>query len=107
MKFISFAATFAAGAVLAFGVTPAAAAGDIAKGEELAARCVACHGEAGKSAISKYPRLCSQHEEYLLKSLTAFRDGKRDDPEMAPQVMIYEDEDLAGLAAYFAAQKCD
>jgi len=106
MKAIFFAAAVAAGAIFTFGVGPAFA-GDIAKSEELAARCVACHGVAGNSIIPKYPRLCGQHDEYLLRQMLAFRDGQRDDPEMAPQVMIYEDEDLAGLATYFAAQKCE
>lgn len=106
MKSISLAAAIAAGAIFSFGASSAVAA-DITKGEELAPRCAACHGVGGNSTIPKYPRLCGQHEEYLLKSMLAFRDGQRDDPEMAPQVMIYEDEDLAGLAAYFAAQKCE
>lgn len=106
MNPISFAAAVAAGAIFTLGAAPAMA-GDLAKGEELAARCVACHGVAGQSAIPKYPRLAGQHEEYLFTQMIAFRDGERDDPEMAPQVMIYEDEDLAALAAYFAAQKCE
>ncbi|NMG05083.1 cytochrome c4, partial [Azoarcus taiwanensis] len=45
MKSISLAAAVA-GAIFTFGASSAVAA-DIAKGEELAPRCVACHGAGG------------------------------------------------------------
>ena len=41
---------------------------------------------------------------YLAKQIKAFRDGVRTDPMMAPMVAALSDDDIANLAAYFAAQ---
>ncbi|RLK48813.1 cytochrome c553 [Alkalispirillum mobile] len=95
----------------AFGVALAipglAAAGDPERGAGLVASCVACHGPGGRSSMPRYPNLAGQHEAYLLSALEAYRDGDREDPEMAPQVMRFDDQELADIAAYFAEQDCD
>ena len=66
--------------------------------------CASCHGINGKSSNSLYPHLAGQHVEYLVKSLTAYRDGDRQDPLMSPMAQQLTDEDIAGLARYFADQ---
>ena len=65
--------------------------------------CVACHGKAGVSANPEWPNLAGQHATYLADQITAFRDGTRDNPAMAPFVKNLSDADIAALAKYFAS----
>ncbi len=85
--------------------TPAQAAGDPAAGEALAAACAACHGADGATGLDPtYPNLAGQNERYLLNQLVAIRDGGRNIPLMAGQLTGKSDEDLANLAAFYAAK---
>ena len=79
-------------------------AGDVAAGKAKAAICAACHGANGISMNPMWPNLAGQKEQYLVKQIKAFRDGTRTDVTMAPMVAALSDEDIANLAAYFAAQ---
>jgi cytochrome c553 len=81
-----------------------AMAADAAAGKAKSAVCAACHGATGVSANPMWPNLAGQKEQYLVKQIKAFRDGDRKDPMMAPMVMGLSDDDVANLAAYFAAQ---
>ena len=99
MKIISSAV------VLTFAVLSSSVlAADIEAGKAKSATCVACHGPTGVSSNPLWPNLAGQHEAYLAKQIKAFRDGERNDPLMAPMVAALTDEDIANLAAYFAAQ---
>lgn len=81
------------------------AAGVAARGEAIAATvCIACHGADGNSMISLNPKLAGQHPEYLLKQLREFKSGARANAVMAGMVANLSEEDMADLAAYFAAQ---
>ena len=82
-----------------------ASAGDAAAGKAKAATCGGCHGANGISAVPTYPNLAGQKEQYLVKQIKAFRDGTRKDPMMAPMVAALSDDDIANLAAFYAAQK--
>jgi cytochrome c553 len=75
----------------------------IARGQEKAAVCTACHGQSGVSATGNWPTLAGQHEDYLKNVLSQYQTGKRQDPVMAGQVMNLSDDDIADLAGYFAA----
>ena len=75
----------------------------IARGQEKAAVCAACHGQNGVSATGNWPTLAGQHRDYIENVLQQYRSGERKDPVMAGQVMNLTDEDIADLAAYFAA----
>ena len=66
--------------------------------------CVACHGQNGVSANPQWPNLAGQHAQYLAIQITAFRDGTRDNPAMAPFVTGLTDADIAALANYYASQ---
>ena len=66
--------------------------------------CVACHGNTGVSANPEWPNLAGQNAGYLAAQLTAFRDGARDNPAMAPFVANLSDEDITVLSAYYAGQ---
>ena len=81
-----------------------AIAADIEAGKAKSATCVACHGAGGHSVNPIWPNLAGQKEQYLAKQIKAFRDGTRKDPLMAPMVAALSDDDIANLAAYFAAQ---
>jgi cytochrome c553 len=53
------------------------------------------------------PWLEAQHEDYLIKQLTDFREGNRtNDPEGAMRSIAAQlsDKDVSDLAAYIAAQ---
>ena len=81
-----------------------AMAGDAAAGKAKSAVCASCHGPAGVSSNPLWPNLAGQQEQYLVKQIKAFRDGDRKDPMMAPMVAALSDDDIANLAAYYAAQ---
>ena len=80
-------------------------AGDAAAGKQKASLCMACHGAEGISPNDIWPNLAGQKEGYLQKQITAFRDGVRNDPMMAPMVKPLSDDDIANLAAYFSSLK--
>ena len=81
-----------------------AMAGDVAAGKAKSAICAACHGANGISMNPMWPNLAGQQELYLAKQIKAFRDGTRTDATMAPMVAALTDDDIANLAAYYAAQ---
>ena len=93
------------------------AGGDPAAGKTKAAACVACHGEGGNSAAPTFPKLAGQNERYLLKQMGDIKCGflseeeqkaqkcaGRSVPAMAGQLDNFSADDLADIAAYFAAQ---
>jgi cytochrome c553 len=65
--------------------------------------CVPCHGRDGIGRDAEIPNLAGQNETYLYNQLRAFRDGRREHREMAYVSRTMSDEDMRGLAAYFAA----
>ncbi len=82
----------------------ALAAGSVEAGQNKSATCVACHGPDGNSVNPEWPSIAGQHASYLATQLTMFRDGARENALMSPQAMNLSDEDIADLAAYYAAQ---
>ena len=79
-------------------------AGDPAAGEKKSASCAACHGASGNSTNPLWPSLAGQNAAYLEKQLKDYRDGRRQDPIMAPMATALSDTDIADLAAYYAGQ---
>jgi len=82
-----------------------AMAGDIAAGKAKSATCAGCHGGNGISMVPMYPNLAGQKEQYLAKSMKAFRDGTRTDPTMNAMAKPLSDADIDNLAAYYASLK--
>lgn len=79
---------------------------DTARATETATTlCAACHGADGNSAISVNPKLAGQHPEYLVKQLAEFKSGKRNNAVMGGMAAALSEDDMKGLAAYFAGQK--
>jgi cytochrome c553 len=95
-------AVFSALAVLLL-AAPAHAAGDIAAGRQKALQCQTCHGLDGLSKLPEAPNLGGQPEVYLAKSLDDFRKGIRKNDVMSIVVQQLSDQDVADLAAYYAA----
>lgn len=100
----------AVSAIFAFGLfalsgNTAQAAGDAAAGATKAGTCAACHGVDGNSVNPQWPSLAGQNEAYLVNTLNAFKSGLRTDLLMSAQAAVLTEQDIADLAAYFAAQK--
>jgi cytochrome c553 len=72
--------------------------------------CAACHGADGNSAIPTNPSIAGQHPEYVYKQLLNFKSeggkaAERPSPVMTAMVANLSRDDMANLAAYFAAQE--
>ena len=65
---------------------------------------MACHGQGGVSNNPQWPNLAGQKEGYLVAQISAFRDGQRSNPLMAPMVNGLSDAEIAALAAYYSSQ---
>jgi cytochrome c553 len=95
-------------AALASGVH---AADPAAGSEKAVAVCAACHGANGVSVSDSVPNLAAQRAGYLEAQLRFFRDGTRREPGAISRAAIMNaiaarlgDQDIADVAAYFAAQ---
>jgi cytochrome c553 len=78
--------------------------GDAAAGKAQTAVCSACHGADGNSAVPSFPKLAGQGQKYLYKQLVDIRDGARPVPTMAGQLDGKTNQDLANIAAFYAAE---
>ena len=69
-------------------------------------RCAACHGQNGQGdAAQFYPVLAGQHYKYLLRQVTAIRDGRRrnGNPAMVGVVKQLSGADLDAVVEYMAS----
>lgn len=80
------------------------AAGDPVLGEQKTATCAGCHGSDGNSTNPIWPKLAGQHEDYLYKQLTEYKNGERKNAVMAGMVATLSDADMQNLAAFYASQ---
>ena len=90
-------ATLAAGSV-AFGA-------DVEAGRRKSELCGACHGPDGNAMIPGTPSLAGQPTFFTHWQLIKYRDGRRKDELMSGFAAELSDEDMADLAAFYAAQK--
>lgn len=67
--------------------------------------CAACHGVDGNSTDPRYPKLAGMDQEYLMRQLKAFVEGKRRDENMSAIITTLDPGDFATLAAYYGKQK--
>lgn len=77
---------------------------EIEEGRRKATACVPCHGETGVSETPQWPNLAGQHASYISEALAQYKSGARDDLVMGPLMATLDDETMAQLAAFFAAQ---
>lgn len=78
--------------------------GDVAAGQGKAAACGACHGMDGNSSDAQYPKLAGQSEQYIVRQLTNFKSGKRQNPIMMGMAAPLSDQDMHDIGAYFASK---
>ena len=83
------------------------ASGDAAAGQRKNALCIGCHGIPGyKTAfpeVYSVPKLGGQQASYIVSALQAYKRGDRTHPSMRAIVAGLSDQDMADLAAYYAA----
>ena len=78
---------------------------DLAKGSATSAQvCAACHTNDGSRGIPTNPILQGQHADYLVKQLTEFKSGKRDNAIMKPMASTLSDDDMRNVAAFYASK---
>jgi cytochrome c553 len=87
------------------GAKPAAKA-DLAKGGEISAQvCAACHSADGSRGSPAQPILQGQHPEYLVKQLSEYKSGKRDNPIMKGFASALSEADMKNVAAFYAVKQ--
>ncbi len=79
----------------------ALAVGSVEAGAAKAVVCQACHGANGNSANPQWPSLAGIGAAYIAEQLKNFKDGKRTNPVMMPNVAALSADDMADLGAYF------
>lgn len=78
--------------------------GHAAAGKKLVeTQCAGCHGARGLNDSPDYPLLAGQDAMYLAGALGAYRSGARRSDAMMAVTMGLSDQDIADVAAYFAA----
>lgn len=80
-----------------------AMSGDAASGEVLSGklRCGECHDSPAARA-GQFPSLAGQRQDYLVKQLRDFRDGRRRNDMMFILARNLEEQDIQDLAAWFS-----
>lgn len=67
------------------------------------AACAGCHSPNGAGVPVQFPRLAGQHQDYTVKQLADFRDGKRANSTVMHQEVKYlTDHEIQALADYIA-----
>ncbi len=90
------------GIALTATLADAAGAADLQRAEEIVGgRCFICHGMDGEAASALYPRLASQHADYIAKQLGDFKSGKRKSDTMAGMVADLSPEEMKALGQFF------
>lgn len=83
------------------------AAGDPVAGKEKSSQCAACHGVDGNSINPEWPKLAGQHADYLVKQLSYFEAGERENVTMKPMASVLDAQGREDVSAYYASQKAE
>jgi cytochrome c553 len=102
LRLLTIAALAQGGTMLA--AEPAFAGPDLALGEYLSAQCVTCHQLSGQAA-GGVPAIAGLPETAFIAALEAYKSGQRDNSVMRNIAARLSPDEMAALAAYFAAQK--
>ncbi|MDB5732311.1 MAG: cytochrome c4 [Variovorax sp.] len=83
-------------------------AGNAEAGRGKVAMCLGCHSIMGYRSsfpeVARVPKISGQGAEYLISALTAYKKGERKHPTMHSIAESLTDQDMADVAAYYAAQ---
>ena len=78
---------------------------DLAKGQTTSTNvCAACHTADGSRGSPANPIIQGQHPEYLVKQLTEFKAGKRQNAVMSGMVATLTEDDMKNVAAFYASK---
>jgi cytochrome c553 len=81
--------------------------GSVEDGAKKNAMCIGCHGIKGYQAsfpqVYKVPMISGQNEKYLAAALIEYQKGDRKHPTMRAITASLSEQDIADLAAYYAA----
>ena len=79
---------------------------DLAKGQSISTNvCVACHSNDGSRGSPANPIIQGQHPEYLVKQLTEFKGGLRNNPIMRGIASTLSPEDMKNVAAFYSTKQ--
>lgn len=89
------------------GLLPAGAASpqDAEAGRAVAGMCRTCHGIDGYASIPIAPHIGGEPASYIEAQLRAFRDGSREHEMMSVVAAGLSDQQIADVAAWYAAQR--
>lgn len=73
-----------------------------ARGQNLSAYCVACHGMNGSPVAATWPKLAGQNAAYLAKQMAAFKNEERLSSLMQAAIKPFGQTEFAALAAYYS-----
>jgi cytochrome c553 len=110
MKSIRFvcAATALAAAQAAFGQQPAPSAGNPDAAKPHISMCTGCHTIPGYQAsfprVYRVPKIGGQSAKYIEAALHGYKKGERDHPTMQAIAKGLTDQQIADIAAYYAAR---
>jgi cytochrome c553 len=99
-------------ALVAATATGAAGAADIVANPKAAPskieQCIGCHGipeyKTAYPEVYRVPMIGGQSAKYIEAALHAYKKGDRKHPQMNPTAQRLTDQDIADIAAYYAAQ---
>jgi cytochrome c553 len=78
---------------------------DLVRGAEISTQvCAACHTADGSRGAPANPILQGQHADYLVKQLTEFKSGKRDNAVMKGMASTLSEADMKNVAAFYASK---
>lgn len=97
-------AVFALAAGMPAAFAAEAIVGSPEAGATIAPGCAACHGDKGNSTVPIQPNLAGQNAAYLREQLALFKAKKRSNPIMQAAAEPLSEQDMANVAAYYAAQ---
>jgi cytochrome c553 len=83
----------------------AQAAGDSTAGRTVMVKCQMCHGKDGLGIGPYAPNIAGQRDFYIVHALKTYKAGERRSPMMSQVVRGLSEEDMANVAAYYAAIK--
>lgn len=102
-----FAFAVASVTALSSGAMAQEVKGDIKAGQGKIDMCIGCHGIPGYQTafpeVHKVPKISGQGAAYISSALNAYKTGARKHPSMRGIADSLTDQDIADVAAYYAA----
>lgn len=102
------ATTALAAAASAYGQQPAPAAGNPDAAKPHISMCTGCHTIPGYQAsfprVYRVPKIGGQSAKYIEAALQGYKKGERDHPTMQAIAKGLTDQQIADIAAYYAAR---